>query len=287
MHIETDNSSCCYLIGVINFFPKRATIEKTLERPKNAQERTSLKNGEYQGKEKMICIIKVKERKNGKREFTGVFRAKKPKVLEPQYIQGNGWECKIKPSGTIICKTRDSKNKELRFIIYKNGFSKLVLKQGKKIKMIKQGYVINRKGELLDGFIGLTVGGKIEKKYAYFRSKNFQKFLSMHDISKIEKQDPNRSYITISAQEDEEGYFLDVITDGEIEKCNKDNAELWCDKKYSDYVRESYIIKNATWALVTEAKHNRKGKLKKHSVLYTLEKDFNNLKGIPLKEVNN
>ena len=80
---------------------------------------------------------------------------------------------------------------------------------------------------------------------------------------------------------------MDVITDGDIEKCSKDNAELWCDKKYSDYVREIYIIKSATWALVTEAKHNRKGKLKKNSVLYTLEKDFNNLKGIPLKEVNN
>lgn len=236
----------------------------------------------------MICIIKIKEEKNGKKEFTRVFRAKKPKVLEPQYVKGNGWECKIKSDGTVECKTKDSNDKELEFIIYPNGFSKLVLKQGEKTKIIKQGYVINRKGEQLDGFIGLTVGGKIEKRYAYFRTKKFQKFLSMHDISRIEKQDPNRSYITISAQGDEEGYFLDVITDGDIEKCSKDNAELWCDKKYSDYVREIYTIKNATWALVTEAKHNRKGKLKKNSVLYTLEKDFNNLKGIPLKEkVNN
>ena len=236
----------------------------------------------------MICIIKIKEEKNGKKEFTRVFRAKKPKVLEPQYVKGNGWECKIKSDGTVECKTKDSNDKELEFIIYPNGFSKLVLKQGEKTKIIKQGYVINRKGEQLDGFIGLTVGGKIEKRYAYFRTKKFQKFLSMHDISRIEKQDPNRSYITISAQRDEEGYFLDLITDGDIEKCSKDNAELWCDKKYSDYVREIYTIKNATWALVTEAKHNRKGKLKKNSVLYTLEKDFNNLKGIPLKEkVNN
>lgn len=236
----------------------------------------------------MICIIKIKEEKNGKKEFTRVFRAKKPKVLEPQYVKWNVWECKIKSDGTVECKTKDSNDKELEFIIYPNGFSKLVLKQGEKTKIIKQGYVINRKGEQLDGFIGLTVGGKIEKRYAYFRTKKFQKFLSMHDISRIEKQDPNRSYITISAQGDEEGYFLDVITDGDIEKCSKDNAELWCDKKYSDYVREIYIIKNATWALVTEAKHNRKGKLKKNSELYTLEKDFNNLKGIPLKEkVNN
>ncbi len=236
----------------------------------------------------MICIIKIKEEKNGKKEFTRVFRAKKPKVLEPQYVKGNGWECKIKSDGTVECKTKDSTDKELEFIIYPNGFSKLVLKQGEKTKIIKQGYVINRKGEQLDGFIGLTVGGKIEKRYAYFRTKKFQKFLSMHDISRIEKQNPNRSYITISAQGDEEGYFLDVITDGDIEKCSKDNAELWCDKKYSDYVREIYIIKSATRALVTEAKHNRKGKLKKNSVLYTLEKDFNNLKGIPLKEkVNN
>lgn len=236
----------------------------------------------------MICIIKIKEEKNGKKEFTRVFRAKKPKVLEPQYVKGNGWECKIKSEGTVECKTKDSTDKELEFIIYPNGFSKLVLKQGEKTKIIKQGYVINRKGEQLDGFIGLTVGGKIEKRYAYFRTKKFQKFLSMHDISRIEKQNPNRSYITISAQGDEEGYFLDVITDGDIEKCSKDNAELWCDKKYSDYVREIYIIKSATRALVTEAKHNRKGKLKKNSVLYTLEKDFNNLKGIPLKEkVNN
>ena len=236
----------------------------------------------------MICIIKIKEEKNGKKEFTRVFRAKKPKVLEPQYVKGNGWECKIKSDGTVECKTKDSTDKELEFIIYPNGFSKLVLKQGEKTKIIKQGYVINRKGEQLDGFIGLTVGGKIEKRYAYFRTKKFQKFLSMHDISRIEKQNPNRSYITISAQGDEEGYFFDVITDGDIEKCSKDNAELWCDKKYSDYVREIYIIKSATRALVTEAKHNRKGKLKKNSVLYTLEKDFNNLKGIPLKEkVNN
>ena len=236
----------------------------------------------------MICIIKIKEEKNGKKEFTRVFRAKKPKVLEPQYVKGNGWECKIKSDGTVECKTKDSTDKELEFIIYPNGFSKLVLKQGEKTKIIKQGYVINRKGEQLDGFIGLTVGGKIEKRYAYFRTKKFQKFLSMHDISRIEKQNPNRSYITISAQGDEQRYFLDVITDGDIEKCSKDNAELWCDKKYSDYVREIYIIKSATRALVTEAKHNRKGKLKKNSVLYTLEKDFNNLKGIPLKEkVNN
>lgn len=228
------------------------------------------------------------EIKNGK--FVRTFDAEKPKIFEPQYIVGNGWKCKIKSDGTVECKTNDSTDKELEFIIYPNGFSKLVLKQGEKTKIIKQGYVINRKGEQLDGFIGLTVGGKIEKRYAYFRTKKFQKFLSMHDISRIEKQDPNRSYITISAQGDEEGYFLDVSTDGEIEKCRKDTAELWCDKKYSDYVRESYIIKNATWALVTEAKHNRKGKLKKHSVLYTLEKDFNKLKDIPLKEkekVNN
>ena len=256
----------------------------------------------------MIFIIKIKEEKNGKREFTGVFRAKKPKVLEPKYVKGNGWECKIHSDGTVECKTKDSTDKELEFIIYPNGFSKLILKQGektkktkktqktkktkktqktKKTKIIKQGYVINRKGELLDGFIGLTVGGKIEKRYAYFRTKKFQKFLSMHDISRIEKQDPNRSYITISAQGDEEGYFLDVITDGEIEKSSKDNAELWCDKKYSNFVREVYTIKNASWVLTTEAKHNGKGKIKRHSVLYTLEKDFNNLKGIPLKEVNN
>ena len=35
----------------------------------------------------MICIIKIKEEKNGKKEFTRVFRAKKPKVLEPQYVK--------------------------------------------------------------------------------------------------------------------------------------------------------------------------------------------------------
>ena len=140
----------------------------------------------------MICIIKIKEEKNGKKEFTRVFRAKKPKVLEPQYVKGNGWECKIKSDGTVECKTKDSNDKELEFIIYPNGFSKLVLKQGEKTKIIKQGYVINRKGEQLDGFIGLTVGGKIEKRYAYFRTKKFQKFLSMHDISRIEKQNPNR-----------------------------------------------------------------------------------------------
>lgn len=231
----------------------------------------------------MIWKIEIK---NGK--FVRTFDAEKPKIFEPQYIVGNGWECKITPSGTIVC-TSKNKNGILKFVIFKNGFSKLTLKQQwKKEKTLKEGYVIHARGEAINGFLGLSVNDKFKKRYAYFRTKKFQKFLSMHDISRIEKQDPNRSYITISAQGDEEGYFLDVRTDGEIEKCRKDTAELWCDKKYSDYVRESYIIKNATWALVTEAKHNRKGKLKKNSVLYTLEKDFNNLKGIPLKEkVNN
>ena len=218
------------------------------------------------------------------------FDAEKPKIFEPQYIVGNGWECKITPSGTTVC-TSENENGILKFVIFKNGFSKLTLKQeGKKEKRLKEGYVIHARGEAINGFLGLSVNDKFKKRYAYFRTKKFQKFLSMHDISRIEKQDPNRSYITISAQGDEEGYFLDVRTDGEIEKCRKDTAELWCDKKYSNYVRESYIIKNVTWALVTEAKYNGKGKLKKHSVLYTLEKDFNKLKDIPLKEkekVNN
>ncbi len=233
----------------------------------------------------MIWKIEIK---NGK--FVRTFDAEKPKIFEPQYIVGNGWECKITPSGTTVC-TSENENGILKFVIFKNGFSKLTLKQeGKKEKRLKEGYVIHARGEAINGFLGLSVNDKFKKRYAYFRTKKFQKFLSMHDISRIEKQDPNRSYITISAQGDEEGYFLDVRTDGEIEKCRKDTAELWCDKKYFNYVRESYIIKNATWALVTEAKYNSKGKLKKHSVLYTLEKDFNKLKDIPLKEkekVNN
>lgn len=236
----------------------------------------------------MIRTNKVWKIKVKGNEFVGNFGAKKPKVSEPKYIRGNGWECKITPTGTIVCITK-KKRKILKFVIFKNGFSKLTLKTGKSEETIKQGYVINAKGEPIDGFIGLVLSGKIEERYAFYRSKKFQKFLSMHDIAKIEKENPNRQYVTISAQKDEngEGYFVDIITDGIIEKCFEDDAEIWCEKQYSKCAREVLKIENATWVLTTEAKHNKYGKFKKYSTLHTLENNFNNLEGIPLKEVNN
>ena len=70
----------------------------------------------------MIWKIEIK---NGK--FVRTFDAEKPKIFEPQYIVGNGWECKITPSGTTVC-TSENENGILKFVIFKNGFSKLTLK---------------------------------------------------------------------------------------------------------------------------------------------------------------
>lgn len=230
---------------------------------------------------KKVWKIKITNQ-DGKFKFESNFGAKKGRMLRDDYLIGNGWTCSI-TNNKIICKTYSIDRKIcLKFIVFEDGFSKLfMVRNGKKEKNIREGYVINKDDKMGEGFIGLTVGGPITEKNAYYRSIKFQRFLSKHEIASVKAVDPNREYEFINSKiNDPKGYkfyYSEFITDGELIEAGEDKQCLEIsDNKLS--CRKTWKVENATWVLVTEGKFSDdNGIRKRYSVLYTLEKKLDDL----------
>lgn len=136
--------------------------------------------------------------------------------VTPTYAEGNGWACTIHEDGTIECyAVRDYSDGEhsMRYAIQPNGFAKLTLRTPSNgVKTIRKGYVLPKGTRLTDGVIGLS-GGYIDDRYTYFRTSDFQEFLSEYKLTQMRKENPNRSYVERQEYKYCEHYTR-VFTDG-------------------------------------------------------------------------
>lgn len=238
---------------------------------------------------KKVWKVKIAKKNDGKFKFESNFGAKKGRLIRDDYLVGNGWICSI-TNNKIICKSYSVDRKScLKFVIFEDGFSKLfMIDHGKKQANIREGYVVNKYDKMDEGFIGLTVGGPITEKNAYYRSIKFQRFLSRHEIASIKAVDPNREYEFINGKinDDPKGYkfyYSEFITDGDLIDAEEDKQCLEISAEGLS-CRKTYNVKNATWVLVTEGKFDEKNEIRKrYSVLYTLEKQLDDL-GLPTKK---
>lgn len=204
------------------------------------------------------------------------------------YIKANDWECFIKKDGGIVCRVIEG-NKELRYAILKSGYSRMTYQEGNEpMKIIKEGYVINRGESIGNGVIFLS-DGYITEKHTFFRSESLHKFHLEYGIARIKKVDPNMQYFIKNAHckgggydtdEINSGVFSEVLTDG---KANK-TAEIWTDtqklsEKYPgcdvSELEEMIEIEDATWA-IQHVRKWRDDKIKEYRILYS-RVDFNQL----------
>ena len=208
--------------------------------------------------------------------------------VKPTHVVANGWDCIIRKDGSIECDSvreySDGKH-SVRYAIQKNGFAKLTLKRpGEKIQTLKKGFVISKGHKLLDGTLGLS-GGNIDTRYAFFRDSSFQKFLEEHNISSVQKEDPNNRFFTLRTANYGGGDCRSsILTDGIVHsvKISYGRTDQWeQDFPFTcSYEREELVsVEGATWVIHKQSQHegNRNSCFK---ILYTLENPTT-LVGIP------
>lgn len=100
--------------------------------------------------------------------------------------------------------------------------------------------VCHREFELADGTLGLA-GGNIHSRYAYFREKRFQQWLSDHDLQCVVRENPNRTYRSTNPVSEYWSHGLKIETDGKVTWTRGDSECLvtgatyvvirrrWCD----------------------------------------------------------
>lgn len=207
-------------------------------------------------------------------------------VNNPLHVKINGWNCSIRPNGSIEClaikKYADGRH-SIRYFIEKNGFAKLTLKlPNQPPKIMVKGYVLPKGIKQFNGILGLS-DGFIDERYAYYRDECLQNFMDEHGISFMKRQDPNQTFLVRNARYSEGRCSSVLFTDGNKKEFNCDD----CESPYEDSVSNAYFsestsikVSGATWVLHKqiqyEPNHNNC-----FSTLYTLEKDFTKLVGIP------
>ena len=166
------------------------------------------------------------------------------KTISETHYEGNGWVCDIKKD-KIICHSERE---------YSSGTA-----------------ICHKEIKLQDGLLGLS-GGNVTERYVYFRTKEFQNFLSEHGITAVKHTDPNGVYeedfhrsgwgtrkikIYTNGKKEEEriGGDFDAQTDvGNA--CHSDQYET--------------KVTNATWVLV-DSHIDYRDSHSSSRILYTLE----------------
>lgn len=186
-------------------------------------------------------------------------------------VEANGWIVRIEDDGTIKCQAKRKYSDgvyEVRYNIHKNGYAKLTLKTPKmeKAKIIKKGFV-SKKGEKINNGVLTLSGGRIDDRFAYFRTNSFINLLKKYDLKGIKRINPNQEYILIDATQDFEKRSDTIWTDGKTEAVSRkkvDNRYRIGKKAYECKVK----VTQSTWVII-----NSKGK----RFLYTLIDDINSL----------
>ena len=196
--------------------------------------------------------------------------------VEPTHVVANGWDCIIREDGSIECnaiREYSDGTHSIRYSIQKNGFAKLTLKEpGEKIKTLKKGFVVPKGVHLLDGTLGIS-GGYIDTRYAFFRDACFQTFLDEHDISAVQREDPNQVYRLRNALYAGGDCRSCILTDGTVSRRSNPND-------YSEFGSEELVsITGATWVLHKQSQHEGNS-CNCFRILYTL-KNPTSLVGIP------
>jgi len=122
-----------------------------------------------------------------------------------------------------------------------------------------------------------------DRKYCYFRSKEFQEFLSKYGLTTVRHIDPNRIYFVKSHNSGYGSYEYEIQTDGEVEKDRLGGKFDGMEVPNACYSNEYMLnVKNATWVILKQ----RTDYLDSHSsatILYTKRK-IDSLKKLPLPQ---
>ncbi len=149
-------------------------------------------------------------------------------TLELTRSKAIGWDCTIDSDGTIKCKIEGKCTDGILSTVYtinSNGYAKLTQKvQGRKVEVLKSGYVSPKGTKILNGtlFLCTYTSGK---GYAFFEDNGLQDFMNKFGFSSIKNESPN-------------GIFLGTVyTDGE---------KNWTFEGFTNVAHE---IKNATYTV--------------------------------------
>ena len=210
--------------------------------------------------------------------------------IEPTHVVGNGWDCIIRSDGSIECNSIRNYSDgihSVRYSIKTSGFAKLTRKKpGEKIEVLKKGFVIPRGSKLSSGTLGLA-GGYVDSRYAFFRDNTFQKFLDEHDISAVQRENPNRFFTLRSAEYGGGSCKSSIHTDGTVHSIQSSigRSGQW-KKEYPStcaYEGEEIVsVTGATWVLHKQFQHEG-DKNNCFRILYTLRNPIS-IVDIPTKK---
>lgn len=130
--------------------------------------------------------------------------------------------------------------------------------------------ICHREFKLADGVVGLA-GGNICDRYAYFRSWNFQEFLSKHGITAVKHEDPNRVFSGFASWSAHGDASITVESDGEVKYDFQSSSEA------TGYAY--YTVSGASWAIVTVQNYYENNR-NYARILYSSVKNVTTLDGV-------
>lgn len=194
-------------------------------------------------------------------------------VVSPTHVVGNGWDCSILEDGSILCQAvgdyPDGQH-SMRCLIKPNGFARHTLKTPDgNVQTIQRDVVLPKGAKLRDGVICLS-HGRIDNRRCFFRLNEFGDLLKKFGISTIERENPNRSFESLSAHTPQVNAYQEVISDGRVSWYYQDEPQT--EGRYSGTSFWSgtvtHDVSGATWAIVKT--YVERGNIHIHSrTLYT------------------
>jgi hypothetical protein len=113
-----------------------------------------------------------------------------------------------------------------------------------------------------------------DKKYAYFRSSEFQEFFAKHGISAVKREDPNQTFSVRSHNGGAGHIGYSIRTDGEVREERTGGQYDNVDYEIGNACYDSkYLlhVTGATWVILSTSTHYRDNH-SSASVLYTLQR---------------
>lgn len=186
-------------------------------------------------------------------------------------VVGNGWIALIEDNGAIKCQAKKKYSDgeyELRYNVQRNGYAKLTLKTPRmeKAKTLRKGFIVPKGKKIKNGELTLT-GGRIDERFAYFRSESFVNLLNKYSLKGIERKNPNREYTMIDLIQYGVHRSDSIFTDGITQPVSKKIISNFAKSK--DRIYECKVkVEDAKWVIICS-----KGK----RFLYTLEDNIDSL----------
>ena len=176
-------------------------------------------------------------------------------------ICGNGWNVKRLPDGTIECVSKSrylDGTHAIKYTIFPDGIDRISTWTPRdKKRILHKGRAFCDNGEPISGIICLS-DGKIDQRFAYFRSFGFQKFLDDNNLSGVRFMEPNKRF-TLIQMHNRDGYICSgIYTDGcmtrDYIRCRQN------DKKNRGHFEliEGITISDASWTVVQIEKNSEK-----------------------------